>query len=254
MSESAGSTVQGRVVVVTGAATGLGLSTAELLAQRGALVTLVDLDADRVTAEASRLAGEGAAAEAAVVDLTDQGQVGDLIAGVVSRHGRIDGLVNLAALYQPCPIEEMSVEFWHKIIQSSLDSTFFTCQAVLPHMRKRGYGRIVNTASGVVLMGGAGWGAYCAAKAGVIGFTRVLAREAGPAGITANVIMPGLIGTEQALKTLDKAEIEASIAMQSVQRLGVPIDIAMAIAFLVSEDSAFISGQTVNVGGGINYV
>lgn len=254
MSKSADSAVQGRVVVVTGAATGLGLATAELLAHRGAVVTLVDVNGERLSAEASRLAGEGAAAEACVVDLTDQRRVVELIDGVVDRHGRIDGLVNLAALYQPCPIEEMSIDFWHKIIHSSLDSTFFTCQAVLPHMRKAGYGRIVNTSSGVVLMGGAGWGAYCAAKAGVIGFTRVLAREAGPAGITANVIMPGLIGTERALATLDKAEIDASVAMQSVQRLGEPVDIATAVAFLVGEESGFISGQTVNVGGGINYV
>src|SRR5437867_12012605 len=102
MSESAGATMQGRVVVVTGAATGLGLSTAEVLARRGAAVTLVDLNAERVTAEARRLADEGTAAEAQAVDLTDQGQVGDLIDGVVDRHGRIDGLVNLAALYQSC--------------------------------------------------------------------------------------------------------------------------------------------------------
>jgi NAD(P)-dependent dehydrogenase (short-subunit alcohol dehydrogenase family) len=254
MSAAAGSTMEGRVVVVTGAATGLGLASAEVLAHRGATVTLVDLNGERVAAEANRLAGEGTLAEAQAVDLTDHEEVSRLIDGVVDRHGRIDGLVNLAALYQPCPIDQMSVDFWHKIIQSSLDTTFFTCQAALPHMTKAGYGRIVNTASGVVLMGGAGWGAYCAGKAGVIGFTRVLAREAGPAGVTANVIMPGLIGTEHALETLDKAEIDASIAMQSVQRLGEPVDIATAIAFLISDEAGFISGQTVNVGGGINYL
>lgn len=246
--------LKGQSIIVTGAAAGLGLATAELLAQLGVDVTMVDLNAERLNAEADRLAGAGHSVRARAVDLTDRAQVQDLVDGVASESGGIDGLVNLAALYQPCAIADMTVEFWHRIIHSSLDSTFFTCQAALPYMSKAGYGRIVNTASGVVLMGGAGWGAYCAAKAGVIGFTRVLAREAGPSGITANVVMPGLIATEHAMEALDDAAIEGLLAVQSIQRLGEPADIAHTVAFLLSSEAGFISGQTVNVGGGVNYV
>ena len=244
----------GKVVVVTGAAAGLGLATAEHLGQLGAAVVLVDMNAEGVKAEAARLAADGATVEAQVVDLTNYEQVETLIDGVVERHGRIDGLVNLAALYKQCPLEEMSPEFWHRIITSSLDSTFFTCQVAVRHMRAAGYGRIVNTASAALLMGGIGWGAYCAAKGGVIGFTRVLAREVGPDGITANVIMPGMIKTEHAFATLSQAEIDGTIAMQGVKRLGVPEDIATTIAFLVGDGSSFITGQTINVGGGMNYL
>ncbi|WP_082946001.1 SDR family NAD(P)-dependent oxidoreductase [Mycobacterium sp. E1747] len=254
MSSSEAPSLENQSIIVTGAAAGLGLAAGELLAKRGAAVTLVDLNTAKVEAEAKRMADAGLNVDAQVVDLTDRDEVQGLMDGVAQRYGRIDGLVNLAALYQPCEISEMSVEFWHRIVQSSLDSTFFTCQAALPHMTKAGYGRIVNTSSGVVLMGGAGWGAYCAAKAGVIGFTRVLAREAGPAGITANVIMPGLIATEHALETLDEQAIQVTTAMQCVPRLGEPDDIAHPIAFLLSREAGFISGQTINVGGGMNYL
>jgi 3-oxoacyl-[acyl-carrier protein] reductase len=240
---------------VTGAANGLGLATAELLLDRGATVALVDLDRERVEREAARLAAAGAPAHGFAADLTDLEQAGEMVDAVIDRYGRIDILVNLAGIYPAFPtFAETTPEFWRRVIAGSVDTTFCCCKAVLPHMTEAGYGRIVNTSSGVVLTGWAGNAAYTTGKAGIIGFTRVLAREVGPSGITANVIMPGMIATEHALQSMDEVATQAIIAQQSVPRLGEPIDIAHAVAFLVSDDASFITGQTLNVGGGINYV
>jgi 3-oxoacyl-[acyl-carrier protein] reductase len=245
---------EGHVAIVTGAAQGLGLATAELLAASGAAVALFDLNQERVDAESARLASAGMAVESVAADLTDQDETHKAVSQVLDRHGRVDILVNLAAIYSFCSFEEMTFDYWHRTIAATLDTTFCCCKAVLPHMKAAGYGRIVNTSSGAVLMGAPETAPYTAAKAGIIGFSRVLAREVGPHGITVNVIMPGLIGTEHALESVDDAGRQATIAMQSVPRLGEPADIANAIAFLVSRESGFVTGQTVNVGGGINYI
>src|SRR5262249_43996258 len=154
-----------------------------------------------------------------------------IVEEVIGRHGRIDILANFAGITPLCRFADMTLDFWHRMLASHLDTTFNMCKAVVPHMIENGYGRIVNTSSGTVLMGFAGTAAYTAAKAGIIGFTRVLARELGPDGITANVIMPGLIPTEHAQTRNDGAR-EKIVSQQSVPRLGQPIDVASTLAFV----------------------
>jgi 3-oxoacyl-[acyl-carrier protein] reductase len=121
-------------------------------------------------------------------------------------------------------------------------------------MRAANYGRIVNTSSGAFFLAGEGWAAYTAAKAGVIGFTRVLAREAGPHGITANTVMPGLILTENVEATVTRATMDETVERQCIGRVGRPEDIAHGVGYLVSPCAGFVTGQTLNIGGGINFV
>lgn len=249
----------GQVAVVTGAAQGLGLATSELFATEGATVALVDLDGERVEASAESITSRGGDAHAYAADLSREADVSRLFEHVLERHHQIDVLINLAGIYPWVPLEETSFDTWHEVLGANLDSTFLCCRAVLLHMKARGYGRIVNTSSGTVVVGLGGISAYVASKGGVIGFTRSIAREAGPHGVTANVMMPGLIATDHVLTMLgDEAATDAffdeTIAQQCVKRRGRPEDIAHGIAYLASREAGFITGQTLYVGGGFGFV
>jgi NAD(P)-dependent dehydrogenase (short-subunit alcohol dehydrogenase family) len=184
---------------------------------------------------------------------------------VLASQDQIDILVNLAAIYPFATIEEETLAGWQRMLATNLDSAFLCCRSILPHMRRRGYGRVVNTASNTVFNGKPGLGAYVTTKAGLIGLTRVLCREAGPDGVTVNAVSPGLIATQhvldmfgdgpQAVTAADEffAVFADAIAQQSVKRRGEPEDIAHAIFFLTEERSSFVSGQTVQVDGGRNF-
>ncbi len=248
----------GQVAVVTGAAQGLGLATSELLAAEGATVALVDLDGERAEGSARRITQAGGDAHAYRADLTQEKDVATLFASVLKHHRHIDILVNLAGIYPFVSLEETTLDIWRKVLAANLDSTFLCCRAAMPHMKERGYGRIVNTSSGTVVVGLGEVSAYVASKAGVIGFTRTVAREAGPAGVTANVIMPGLIATEHVLTMLDDepatdAFFAETIEQQCVKRRGLPEDIAHGIAYLASREAGFITGQTLYIGGGYGF-
>jgi 3-oxoacyl-[acyl-carrier protein] reductase len=244
----------GQVAIVTGAARGIGFAAARLVAARGASVAIVDRDEQGADAAVGRLRADGFDARPLVVDLTDPGSVSSGFEDLVASLGKVDILVNIAATYPQRVISEMDLDFWHGVIASSLDASFIASQSVLPHMKRSGYGRIVNTSSGAYYLAGKGWAAYTAAKAGVIGFTRVLAREAGPFGITANTVMPGLIVTENVEATVEHTTMEQTVDQQCIGRLGTPDDIAHGIGYLVSPHAGFITGQILNIGGGINFV
>ena len=183
-----------------------------------------------------------------------------MVAAALKLHGQIDILVNLAGIYPPASIEQETLAGWKHLMEVNLDSTFLCCKYVLAHMRERRYGRIVNVSSGTVKLGAPGLPAYVATKAAVIGLSRVLAKEAGPDGVTVNVMMPGLIATPRALATFGEDEqigggavFANAIEHQAIKRTGEAEDIAHGILFLCEERSSWMTGQTLQIDGGWNF-
>jgi NAD(P)-dependent dehydrogenase (short-subunit alcohol dehydrogenase family) len=215
--------------VVTGGASGIGAAIAKGLEDDGAAVEIFDLENG--------------------VDVTAEQSVLNACEEVVSRHGRIDVLVNNAGIYPHIPFEEMTFAQWRHVLATNLDGVFLCSHAVYPVMRSRGYGRIVNISSATFFIGYPGLSAYVASKGGIIGFTRALAREAGPHQITVNAVTPGLIATERALAE-EAGVFDEIVPEQAIQRPGSPQDIADCVRYLVRPESSWITGQTFNVDGG----
>lgn len=225
-------TLDGQVAVVTGGARGLGRAIAERLAADGATVEILDLESG--------------------VDVADEEAVERAFARILGDSGRIDILVNNAGIYPHVEFAEMTLADWHRVLRTNLDSVFLCSRAVYGPMRERGYGRIVNISSATFFIGYPGLSAYVASKGGIIGFTRALASEAGPHGLTVNAITPGLIATEQALA--EEGEIfDEIVPQQAVARPGRPQDVADCVAYLARSESSWITGQTINVDGGHRY-
>lgn len=222
-------TLEGQVSVVTGGAQGIGRSIVERLAADGAAVEVFDL--------------------ANGVDVSDEAAVRAAVGRVLETHGRLDILVNNAGIYPHIPFEELTFSAWRHVLATNLDGVFLCSAAVFPSMRSSGYGRIVNISSATFFIGYPGLSAYVASKGGIIGFTRALASEAGPHGITVNAVTPGLIATERAL-TDEAGVFEEIVPQQAVRRPGRPEDVADCVRYLVRPESSWITGQTLNVDGG----
>jgi len=238
-----------KVVIVTGASRGIGRAVAEMLASRGAhVVAAARGDHAAGTVEAIRQAG--GRAEAASLDVTDTQSVDDLVGGVVERHGRIDGLVNNAGIARDQLMLRMKREDWDEVIATNLTAAFTCAQAVLKPMIRRRAGRIVSISSVVGQMGNAGQANYAASKAGLIGFSKALAREVASRNITVNVVAPGLIDTDMTRGVGEQAQA-AWMSMIPLHRLGTPTDVAAAVCFLASDDAAYITGQVLAVNGGM---
>jgi pyridoxal 4-dehydrogenase len=252
MSPQAG-VLQGQTALVTGAARGIGYAAARRLALDGARVALLDRDGDALTAAAERLAGEGLAVSTHAADVTDEDAVRNAVAAVLEAEDRIDVLINNAGIYPHRPFEELTFSEWRHVLAVNLDGVYLCAHAVYPAMRERGYGRIVNVSSATFFIGYPGLTAYIASKGGIIGFTRALASEAGPYGITVNAVTPGLVATEGVLEGEEAGLFDEIVPEQAVPRRGVPEDIAECIAYLASPAASFITGQTVNVDGGHRY-
>jgi NAD(P)-dependent dehydrogenase (short-subunit alcohol dehydrogenase family) len=235
---------------VTGAAQGLGYAAAARLAADGASVALLDRDGERLGAAADALSAQGLTVLPHTVDLTDEEGIGAAVAAVLSTEGRIDVLVNNVGIYPHRPFEELTYAEWRQVFAVNLDSVFLCTHAVYPAMRERGYGRIVNVSSSTFFIGYPGLAAYIASKGGIIGFTRALASEAGPHGITVNAVTPGLIATEGVLGGEEAGLFDEIVPQQALPRRGEPEDIAECIAYLASPAAGFITGQTINVDGG----
>lgn len=244
--------LKGRVALITGAAReqGIGKATAKLFVEHGAKVALLDMAAEDPEAAAQDLGEDNAMG--VVCDVTDKDGCFAAADAVAGRWGRIDVLVNNAGLTQRRRFDEISLEDFELVTGVVLRGTMLMSQAVLPHMTEKG-GAIVNVSSLSALQGGGIFGGphYCAAKAGVLGLTRSMAKQLGPDGIRANAIAPGLIMTDFSRRgsSADAEKIEAGKAYP-LGRVGLPLDIAKAALFLASDLSDYITGVTLNVNGG----
>jgi 3-oxoacyl-[acyl-carrier protein] reductase len=240
--------LNGETALVSGASRGIGAAIADRLATDGARVigTATTAEgAERITANLRDRGGRGA-----VLDVTRQESVDALIADVESKEGAVGILCNNAGITRDTLLLRMKPDDWEAVMQTNLASVFRLSKAVLRGMMKARKGRIVSITSVVGLMGNPGQANYAAAKAGIIGFTKSLAREVGSRGITANAIAPGFIDTDMT-RALNEAQHAALNAQIPLGRLGLPADIAAAVAFLCSADAAYITGETLHVNGGM---
>lgn len=245
--------LEGQCAIVTGAAYGIGFAAAERFAREGAHVVIADIKG--AGEAAARLAAGGGSAIGLDADVTDDASVDALIAQVMARFGRIDILVNNAAIsaeLRPAPFETQSAAEWHRIYDVNVVGVFRMCRAVSPHMRAAGRGRIVNVASGTAFKGTPGMLHYIASKGAIISMTRSLAAEFGADGILVNAVSPGFTITESvaaASETL-AAYSAAAIPTRILKRDALAADVARVIFFLASPDSGFVTGQTIAADGG----
>ena len=242
----------GRVVIVTGAARGIGAVTADAFAREGARLALVDLDGAAVEGAAKRARDAGADAVAFQADAAASGAVAAMVDAVVARWQRVDVLVNNAGGFTAIrPTDQLTDEEWDANLRSNLTTVFVCTRAVIPVMKRQRAGRIVNVASVVARSGAVRTTAhYTAAKAGVIGFTRHVAAELAADGITVNAVAPGTTATERVIALRTPEDTRRMAESIPVRRLGEPRDIAEAILFLASDGAAFITGAVLDVNGG----
>jgi 3-oxoacyl-[acyl-carrier protein] reductase len=244
-----------RVAIVTGGAQGIGAATARLLAAGGATVAVADLTAERGKAVVDEIIAAGGTASAYGCDVTDKASVDAFTDGVVERYGRLDILINNAGITRDNLLFKMPFEEWDAVLSTNLTSMFLCCQAAQRHMVTARYGKIVNLSSRSAL-GNRGQVNYSAAKAGVQGLTATLAIELGPFNINVNAVAPGYIATAMTAATAvrmgAKPEEHQRMAAEQtpLRRVGQPEEVASVIAFLASEDSSYVSGQTIYVNGG----
>jgi len=239
-----------RVAIITGAGRGIGLAIATQLATLGATAVIADYAAYGEEAAAS-LIQAGLQASFVKVDVSQQQDVETMVQGVYERYGRVDILVNNAGIRPTRRLLEMTAADWDKVLAVNLNGTFYCCRAVAPPMAERRWGRIVSISSLAAQQGSTGGHShYAASKAGIVGFSRSLARELAPSGITVNVVSPGWIDTEGWEGQLD-GHREEYAARVPLGRLGTPQDVAHAVAFLASEEAAYITGVVLPVNGGL---
>lgn len=244
--------LDGRTALVTGASRGMGLAIARALRARGATVVVNDLVAslDDAVKQLKEQPGDGEV-HAVVADVLDRGQVHKMVDQVAATAGTVDILVNNAGVLRPTRVIDIPEDEWDFVVGVNLKGTFLCSQAVVPLMQASGWGRIVNLSStagkNISTVGGAH---YTAAKAGVLGFTRHLAKEVAADGITVNAVCPGLIDTDMVRSTIDQSKQDAYARSFPIPRLGRPDEVADLVAFLASDRAAYITGASVDINGG----
>ena len=243
-----------RVALVTGASRGIGRAIALGLAARGFDLALNDIARQEETLEtvAAEARALGRRAVTAVADVSSKAEVAAMVARTLAELGTIDALVNNAGILIAATVETLPEDAWDAVMDVNAKGVFLVTQAVLPAMKAQGYGRICTIASIGGKHGAPEQAHYSASKAAVMGFTRVLAQEVGPFGITANCVCPGIILTDMGRVNLDDPAIRSAWqAKTALARIGDPEDVAGPVAFFCSDDSAFVTGQSLNVDGGI---
>jgi len=243
--------LKGKVAVVTGAAQGMGKTIAELFAQEGAKVVVNDISEQKAKKAVEEIKSRGGEAFAIKADVTNSKEISRMAEETVARFGTIHILINNAGVLRPTKTEEISEEEWDLVINVNLKGTFLCSKAVLPVMKKNRYGKIVNFSSSagrsVSTLGGVH---YTAAKAGVLGFTRQLAKEVASFGINVNSVCPGLIDTEMVRSNCSPEKLRDYERSFPIPRLGKPEEVADLVLFLVSNESSYITGASLDINGG----
>jgi 3-oxoacyl-[acyl-carrier protein] reductase len=236
--------LKGKVVLITGAAGGIGFKVAESFASCGAMVLASDIDKS-IEEKTAQYGGFGVN-----VDVSVPAHVDSMVNTCLSQFGPPDVLVNIAAISTPCLVKDMTLDHWQRTIDVNLTAVFLCTTAVLPHMLKKKKGAIVNFSSDNASMGGKTTAHYSAAKGGIEAFSRSLAREVGPEGVRVNVISPGMVETAM-LDLMSPGQKNSLVARLPIGRLGIPLDMVGGVLFLASDAASFITGQTLHVNGGM---
>jgi len=248
--EQSGNKLCNQVAIVTGAGQGMGAAIANLIAEEGGQIVVSDINEEKALIIAEEIRQKHNQVLAVRADVTKEKDVKMLVATTIEHYGTISILVNNAGILYPTRIEQITKSEWDQVLDVNLNGTFLCSQAVLETMKKNGFGRIVNISSSagrsVSTLGGAH---YTAAKAGVLGFTRALAKEVAPFGITVNAICPGLIDTEMVRAECTPEQISAYEVSFPISRLGQPYEIAQLVLFLTT-DAAYITGASIDINGG----
>jgi NAD(P)-dependent dehydrogenase (short-subunit alcohol dehydrogenase family) len=246
-----------KVAIVTGAASGIGRATSQIMAREGASVVLVDINSKGIDRVASGIIGSGGKALSIKADISKESQIRQMVESVMKEFNRIDILVNNAtypapASGSPKPFHETNITEWKAEIDTTLFGTLLCCQAVIPHMIHNKYGRIINLASFAGKNGIPFVAIYCAAKAGIAGASRAIARELATSGITVNCISPGTIRTPrtEAIISRNPEQEKRWLTSIPIGKIGEPEDVANMIVFLASDEAKFITGQDYSVDGG----
>ncbi len=242
--------LKNKVAIITGGAKGIGKATVEKFLEEGAKVVIWDVDASAGEATVQGFKEKGKDAHFMKVNTSRLEEVTKAAAAVNDRHGRIDILINNAGITRDASLKKMTPEQWQQVIDVNLTGVFNCTKAVSAYMTEQEYGRILNAASVVGLYGNFGQTNYVATKAGVIGMTKVWARELGRKGITVNAVAPGFIQTEM-IDTVPEKVIDTMVSRTPMSRLGTVEDIANAYLFLASDEASFITGVTLSVDGGL---
>jgi len=249
--KNSGPALQGRVAVVTGGGRGIGKGIAGKLAAAGADVIVGDIDMAQAQLTADELSRKNKKVMAAQIDVSREESVAELITRALDEFGNVDILINNAGIMFRTRLMDISVDEWERILQVNLTGPFLCTKAVIPVMKKNGFGRIVNISSSagrsVSTLGGVH---YTASKAGLLGLTRAVAKEVAPFGITVNAVCPGLIDTQMARETTTQEELENFLDSFPIKRLGSSEEIGDLVVFLCSENASYITGASVDINGG----
>ena len=243
-----------RVVIITGAGQGIGRVFAKAFARAGSVAVIAERNEKTAASVAGEILKADGQAFAVTTDVSDPASIAEMIELVEGEYGRIDVLINNAGIFSTLemrPFDQIPLEEWEQVLRVNLTGPFLCARAVLPAMRRAKWGRIINIGSGAVRLGRPNYLHYIATKSALMGMSLSMARELGPDNITVNAILPGATFTEIERKTVTPAQKERIIAMQCIPRAETPEDLVGTALFLASDASAFVTGQNINLDGGV---